>query len=106
MNLIEAIKSGRPFRRAHWEAGEFAVLWETHTNGLGVMFGKDWYAFRGSDLTADDYELQEQTVTITRSQLEAALKDAFTVGPAVLSGLEGRSLVSYIAQKLGLGDAP
>ena len=70
MNLIEAIKSGRPFRRQ---------------NGLGHV--KRWCVARDcvqtvdedsvfldrEDLTADDWEVQEPEVTITATAYEAAV---------------------------------
>jgi agmatine/peptidylarginine deiminase len=61
MNIIEALKSGKPYRRA----GD-----------------KDWYPtsamfmFSSSMILADDWETQEKAVTITKTQLVDAIKRA------------------------------
>lgn len=57
MNLIDAIKSGKPFRRPD----------------------QPWYggmpnSFRVVDILADDWEIQEPTVTITASQFWEAIE--------------------------------
>lgn len=55
MNLLEAIKSGRPFRRRAWKYGE----WMHVRDGLirtSEGMSHDWNDFE--DLTAEDYELK------------------------------------------------
>lgn len=63
MNLLEAIESGKRFRRK-----------------LDHRFYIDQcsnYCFTREDLFADDYEIEEEKVTITRSQLWVAIMRNF-----------------------------
>ena len=55
MNIIEAVKSGLPYKRKSHSC------WFDKTN--------HW---RGDDILADDWEVQEQTVTITKRELREA----------------------------------
>jgi len=64
MNIIDAVKSGLPFKRkkdagAHWHLGERAEL-----------------AASREDILATDWEVQEQTVTITKRELREAFDEA------------------------------
>lgn len=111
MNLIDAIKSGRPFRR---------------NNLMSWVFVKDGLLFynRASDgalceqpltvecLTSDDWEIQEPTVTITRTQFWGAFgatlkwwqvesRPKFTMFDQTLQ-FPGR-FGEEMARKLGLG---
>jgi hypothetical protein len=73
MNLIEAIKSGKPFRR---KMADPAMKNLNPWRGPFVR-GEGYTEVRMelSDLTAEDYEIQEPTVTITRAQFwDAASK--------------------------------
>ena len=68
MNLIEAIQSGKPFRRQghEWRKGP-----EMNENvNLGILLSYE-------DIIAEDWEIKEQTVTITKSQFFDALDWAF-----------------------------
>lgn len=60
MNLVEAVKSGQPFKRSGW--GKY-VIHETVYEFL----------FKREDLLADDWEIQEKEITITASQFDAAV---------------------------------
>ncbi len=73
MNLSDAIKSGRPFRRAgrvhRWACVEDdLILWED---------GSPLALSQASWLSADDWEIQEPEVTITRTQFWEAASQAF-----------------------------
>ena len=106
MNLIEAIKSGKPFKRrcrVLWIIGhdcqnndpkDGIVFW-TKDNDLS---GSNRVAFFKEDLLADDYEIQEPTVTITYSQLRQAAKEVF------FQDKNPWEIFEELANKLGLGD--
>lgn len=55
MTIIEAIKSGRPFRRPLQTNYTLMDQWE-------------WYSFRQEDLLADDWEVEEPKITVTLSE--------------------------------------
>lgn len=84
MNLIDAIKSGKPFRRPD----------------------QPWYggmpnSFRVVDILADDWEIQEPTVTITASQFWSAVNASTHV--ALGQDLElDRLGITKLARFLGL----
>lgn len=59
MNLIDALKSGRPFRRQEW---------------VGWVDLKEERLFSAYEIVADDWEIQEPTVTITEAKLVDAVK--------------------------------
>lgn len=84
MNLIEAIKSGKPFRRP----------------------GRDWTPrlFSPADVLADDWEIQEPTVTITRAQLNQAVLATWEDDAVDWDQHEEsyHSLAEVLARKLGL----
>lgn len=100
MNLIEAIKSGRPFfRKSHAHHGE-----DPYRDGLAWLRSFQLEECNNShlvvdDILADDWEIQEPTVTLTRIQFFAAVERLnFTEkGP--------RNSVDYVAlaRELGLG---
>jgi len=56
MNILEAIKSGRPFRRKGWD--DYLVL-------DGDYFLKNMEAIKKELLLADDWEVEDTTITIT-----------------------------------------
>ena len=111
MTLIEAIKSGRPFRRCegHWHSD--GTSW-VRTRALGgpAIDGK-WL----EDILADDWEIQEPKVEITRAQLKAAIRDTceyYGLGPTDIGRWPAKDetgwecVVDYAAYRLGLGEAP
>lgn len=70
MNLIEAIKSGRSFRRRGHQ------YWMKTLNNADVAekeCGVVVTGFSPSEVTADDWEIKEPTVTITRQQFYDAV---------------------------------
>lgn len=66
MNLIEAIKSGKRFRRSSWT---HPVWLESHTEDK-LNHSLD---LQIESVIADDWEVEEKTVTVTSSQFDAAL---------------------------------
>jgi hypothetical protein len=83
MKLHEAIKSGRPFqRRVHVglsNCGPYASGTEwLRSFQLGEFENFD---IAVDDILADDWEIQEPTVTITRTQLRAALERIYLSDP-------------------------
>ena len=60
MNIIEAIKSGKPFRRKSW----------TNRGYLSPIGSIDLSC---EAVIADDWEVEEKQVTITESDFKAAL---------------------------------
>ncbi len=102
MRLHEAIESGRPFRRKGWNLDE--SMWchaAPHRDGgeiIQFIEGRpEFHAFR-ADLVADDWEIQEPTVTITRTQFY----DAFQAGLATAEVYTVGGVRTAIAAALGL----
>ena len=88
MNLIDAAKSGLPFRRPKW------LNWVDHAEVKN-------FAFSVEDLTADDYYLNELKVTITRTRLLDAYEKAwqeFNNAPIAKQSL----FEDYLLKELGL----
>jgi hypothetical protein len=72
VNLIEAIKSGKRYRRQAWENGN--GQWRGPAN-----FSQGWHepvCETLCDFVADDWEIQETSVTITRTQFLEAFREA------------------------------
>lgn len=72
MNIIEAIKSGKPFKRKHW--GKYFII----INDLIVTETENREQVHerlqpySENLLADDWEIQEKTITMTESQFDEA----------------------------------
>lgn len=101
MNLLEAIKSGRPFRRKNWD------LWtQVHGNCVtqpGLTEGLRQAHMCYEDILADDWEIQEPTVTITRAQFLEAVESvlgSFNLFGDAIADCAMRTL----AHSLGLGN--
>ena len=62
MNLIEAIKSGKRFKRSIWG----------NENWVENREAKDWLKNAFSDVIAEDWVIEEPTITVTKSQVEQA----------------------------------
>lgn len=77
MNIIEAIKSGKKFRRpgTSWmmilDANDMIRL--ADDNGFKYL-----NSLSGTSICADDWEIEEEKIVITRSQLEAAIKKDYS----------------------------
>lgn len=59
MTLIEALKSGRPFRQISYRQ----CPWFAAGGDLGYRYDKE-------QILADDWEIEEEKVTVTRSQVD------------------------------------
>lgn len=82
MNIIEAIKSGKRFKRQHWEV---------------FLYSQGDYNFPSSDILADDWEVEDQAVMVTREQLEAAWREVIGWNEP-----NGASTFEAISKELGL----
>lgn len=100
MNLIDAIKSGRPFRRKDWDDSMRCHVTRGTDDEQEVRFvdGRPFLPLT-FDLLADDWEIQEPSVTITASQFWEAV-----IGISKEQTLNGRDLHT-LARRLGL-EAP
>ncbi len=82
MNLIDAVKSGKPFRRIAWQD-----YW---------LASDSWSkSFLKQDILADDWEIQEIEVKITRTQLTAAWSSALA------DGIDLSNMKKLLFDKLG-----
>jgi hypothetical protein len=71
MTLVEAIKSGKRFRRKAWVAYTSPDYWPPNVAGpLSVT---------REDVLADDWEVKPDPVTITREQFNSAWDKAFSM---------------------------
>lgn len=95
MNLIDAIKSGRPFRRQLWGNVGEEKTW-IH-NAQHTLYGTN-------DVLADDWETLEPKVTITRSQFWEAVADTYKAFPG--ESIIRREHAELLARKLGLEETP
>lgn len=100
MTLIEALKSGRPFKRKgdrFWCVAP-DTLEIPHEDGDGQTIVKR------QDILVDDWEIQDKKVEITRTEFWEAVNK-------VLSEWEGNhgtavvNAAKLIANRLGLGDS-
>lgn len=102
MNLIEAIKSGKPYRRKYWSNGNGqwrpAVDFMTHWNHnhVGETLG---------DFVADDWETLDPSVTITRAQFWEAAPQFIAADHRSLWRADTlNGMLAEMARKLGLGE--
>ena len=65
MNIIEAVKSGRRFRRKGWDPDH--QNWHSYMADIMVD---------NTDVIADDWEVEELSITLTRTQIERAYLEA------------------------------
>jgi hypothetical protein len=80
MNLIEAVKSGKPFRRKAWANATFFFNPKDQTM-------QDEEMFSVSDILANDFEIEEKTITISESEFEKRIakvkKEIFSGEPII-----------------------
>ena len=67
MNLIEAIKSGKPFRRTSWGSRQFI---DPRSDRLDLPLDA---------IVADDWEVDEKKVTLTSTEFHEAWSNATRV---------------------------
>ena len=90
MNIIAAIKSGRPYRRKEWMMLNASIS-PTCTD----------YMFSKQDILADDWEVEEKSVEITESrvkQIAQTVYEALVSEGAVLP----HDILSILKKELGL----
>ena len=125
MNLIDAIKSGRPFRRKGvdtWILTTADLEHEFTWKSVGTMFMENtpdprpvkYLELSMKDLLANDWEIQEQSITITRNDFlnafSAALKDVESRHGFRIVSFRGRAVpplwesevIAEMVRKLGL----
>lgn len=86
MNIIEAIKSGRPFKRKNSKSWFF-------TNGI--------YSYSNDDIVADDWEVESPSVTIKRQQFY----EAWAMASKIMGEKRNPDcpeMVELVAKELGL----
>jgi hypothetical protein len=92
MNIHEAAKSGKRFRR------EGQIDWVPLPR-----YGGEEYYFNMDELMADDWEVEEETITVSRSKLRKSCINAagnvrLDVGPISFDGF-----IEELEKELGLG---
>ncbi len=65
MNIIEAIKSGKPFKRKEW-----STYYKSSGYKIQSIGNQTDMLVIEKDMIADDWEIQEKTITITESQFD------------------------------------
>ncbi len=80
MNIIDAIKSGRRFKRK--SQPNQGYLYQA---GAGVTFYED-------DILADDWEVEQTPVTITREQFDKAFHDVSVYYAPILRDVLAKEL--------------
>lgn len=77
MNIIEAIKSGKPFKREHWTGSDYICVKsnEYQSDCLFHLNYKSEAAIRcKEDIVANDWVILEKSVSISEGQFNEALK--------------------------------
>ena len=89
MNIIEAIKSGKPFKRSLWT--------RDYVRPPFVNLN-----LPAEDLLADDWEVEEASVQVTNTTFVAAFNEAVAELDIAHAPFMHLALVNTIAKKLGL----
>jgi hypothetical protein len=84
MNIIEAIKSGKNFRRKSWPAADY------------MNANVDRFDLHLEELLANDWEIEEPSIPITRTQLIKACHNQLA------NGCPPWQLAHSVAEELGL----
>ena len=98
MNIIEAVKSGKPFRRkSRIEKDGRDYYWYANLNIEDYFYdkrGRTTLYLSPSDMLADDWEVEEESITLTMTECKEAFLRA------------GYSLMSFnnLAKALGFDD--
>jgi hypothetical protein len=96
MNLTEAIKSGKKFRRPEYLEGAWVILDTKQKTPHYIWNDGGIKAFSFTDFIATDFEIDEKKVEITRDQLLRAI-EMFTG-----LGLGLSTCAAMICKELGL----
>ena len=100
MTLIEAIKSGRRFRRSEWD-GDMWVFVEP-TSDLLLFHNGDKFLSDTQDLCAEDYVVEGDAIRLTQETLLQAFAYAWTEERP--SEAMATDVAATLARRLGLGD--
>lgn len=73
MTIQEAIKSGKKFRRPRMKGTAFDGWYVNEPGAVSHGFGSYGGSFSYQDLLADDWEIEEKKVEITRDKLMATI---------------------------------
>jgi hypothetical protein len=106
VTIIEAIKSGRRFRRPCFVKG----LWYYYTDSSYQMYRSDNRTYQPDkeDILADDWIIESPAVTITKEQFYEACEQvmesyAKNMGVAMINaGPRFRMSINELAERLGL----
>lgn len=83
MNLLEALQSGKPFKRPNWDD-----YYKIHQNGLvGVSNNCSLAIYYLADLISDDYEIKENKIELTKSQFIKVFKEYYPNYDAVANAM-------------------
>ncbi len=105
MNIVDAIASGQWFGPVETPTGSTAYPFRRCTDGRIV--GPDGYITNWTtEQLADDYDVQEPSVRVTKSQLQCAVQDLIhehsTNGIAFGGHLIVPDPYTFLARRLGL----
>lgn len=98
MNIIEAVRSNKPFRRPGWlyfiqfNHSRGLYEWTPSGNSIAGDLRPEWFTY-------EDWEVEEKKVTITAEKLEIAFNAALR--PEVLTG-SFYDLLVELKKELGL----
>ena len=89
MNIIEAVKSGLPFKRKDWYKDDYIANFDgclsERVRPRGNGFSQ--YELLMGDLIADDWEVKEEVTTITKTEFLQIVKDCtYQSGGGVSNG--------------------
>lgn len=73
MNIIQAVKSGKKIKRSGWNE------WYSVTTATRFFRNKNGEEIL-EDILADDWEVHEPTIVVTKSKVMAAWRDAHGIG--------------------------
>jgi hypothetical protein len=90
MNLIEAIKSGKLFRRKSQPNQDF---W---------FRPMDSHSFTQDEILAEDWEVEEIEVTINKKEFHRAWKEALKKNETAFFPPSMQQLASFLEKELGL----
>lgn len=94
MNIIEAVKSGKPFKRREWSAYQIPELLASKE----LRFGTE-------DFLADDWEIEGKEVPVTLSKLAHAYADIMKRNAFKRDwdmGSDKNPTINELAKELGL----
>lgn len=98
MNFMDAVKSGKPFKRRHWATYVLPVIGDFDV--LRWSEGKDFVPTRGC-IFATDYELFQEKVTITEEKLAEVWNRTVAIPSCYLQKTEESATFDKFKKELG-----